>query len=1338
MAGSADNDIIQVAALGRRFKLGMLYDCRTDNLLPEYVWDESTVDKHTKVVKEEKYDYKVISSDNIKSRAEALEMCDRLNLSVVSGLVRVDGAAKYLNEPFNQYNAALKFKCTTKTEHINVGELKDEVMCQGMQDNSNGTHFVSSVTYGNQVFFTFKKIAHNLSQGHEDTQAYITELITKIPKICNKPNCFSTLSETEKNLAVLLSVETFADVRTSKLPCTYEDAIEVYKDLLSLFVENDKMGVPVSATLCPLGKLGQNVGILHDIRSIDVLDFQIYVENLEKLLNDTCEMMNTNDCQKFPCLHSEIQNFQQLAYLLKEQFIKDMAMLLPKIRSGEADEYAIDSLFKRYESSPCSFNEMSTWFQKKETEVTLLGQFMRTVPNAEVLTRTAELEATYMNPDYKNVFCLAIHRPVEDFFLKNIKLFLRNKSSDCSILHDIEKQVHYTSCETSTVAIRKMVRKFMELYKRKQDDHLTKFVVLEKNTQNNTLNTTIVCCRNGEILDSFENAENGETKLAVVLPAKSSTAHEQGTTAATAGPKGNKTEKAILPTKRNEVSVSKGQNSNLQQNGKQIQNASTNNTVAVGSKTHGCQNQTNKEKKKCEASNTADHYGPQVKSVIPTTDPKSSGYRDAVLKHLQLEHKAEMEQNSSTLTSKTDQKNGIQNGCTGQQSLNKEDNILDWKPCTPKVSHFGHDCVTLSWEETQNSAYITDHDVVILGEDGLQETRKTGSKLNSFSVSNLQPGKTYQFQVRCYVGSRVTLYSDPTELMKTHSSNPKGKPTGSKTSKESQEKSGVHAENVGPPNGAKPAKHISETAKQLSLQYIDGQSPEIYAIKAKKQYSDSYFNIRKFDVGDRNQSIGSSEKVLLLVGATGSGKSTLIDGIVNYVLGVSWKDDVRYKLTDVTSYGTNLNQAKSQTTWITSYTIHRQSGSRIPYTLTLVDTPGFGDMSGTLRDKQIIQQIRHFFSQTGMIGIDQIDAVGFVVQSSLPRLTKSQKYTYDSVLSVFGKNFLGNIFMLLTFSDGQRPQVLDSLKEADFPCEDKYFKFNNSALYATNIEPQDDDQSEFKFNRKFWKMSYTSYKQFLDHLNTVEPISLSMSKETLYKKQQLQVCLAGLQIDIQLALNKLDQLQRELYMLTVNEADITQNENYSYIVLEDCVEEVPIKCGEYTTNCLHCKRTCHYLCTLKDDDDKAHCSAMNFTGKCKICPDNCGWRHHKNLPYIYEVRRVEVKKTLKDIAERYRIAQGLKISMGPFVQQVKTDINMHYKKIHDTVNKIVEILKDLEKISLKPHKHLSASDCIETLIQCEKAEGKAGYEIRMEQLRKVRDYVAKSYDFRYQLNPWKY
>lgn len=36
------------------------------------------------------------------------------------------------------------------------------------------------------------------------------------------------------------------------------------------------------------------------------------------------------------------------------------------------------------------------------------------------------------------------------------------------------------------------------------------------------------------------------------------------------------------------------------------------------------------------------------------------------------------------------------------------------------------------------------------------------------------------------------------------------------------------------------------------------------------------------------------EKTIILVGATGSGKSTLVDGIVNYILGVNFEDPFRF------------------------------------------------------------------------------------------------------------------------------------------------------------------------------------------------------------------------------------------------------------------------------------------------------------------------------------------------------------------------------------------------------------------------------------------------------------
>ncbi len=103
-------------------------------------------------------------------------------------------------------------------------------------------------------------------------------------------------------------------------------------------------------------------------------------------------------------------------------------------------------------------------------------------------------------------------------------------------------------------------------------------------------------------------------------------------------------------------------------------------------------------------------------------------------------------------------------------------------------------------------------------------------------------------------------------------------------------------------------------------------------------------------------------KTILLMGATGSGKTTLINAMVNYILGVEWDDPFRFLLIGEEGNSSLPNsQAHSQTSKVTAYELHYQVGFRVPYSLIIVDTPGYGDTKGLERDREITDSIEQFF-----------------------------------------------------------------------------------------------------------------------------------------------------------------------------------------------------------------------------------------------------------------------------------------------------------------------------------------------------------------------------------------
>ena len=515
---------------------------------------------------------------------------------------------------------------------------------------------------------------------------------------------------------------------------------------------------------------------------------------------------------------------------------------------------------------------------------------------------------------------------------------------------------------------------------------------------------------------------------------------------------------------------------------------------------------------------------------------------------------------------------------------------------------------------------------------------------------------------------------------------------------------------VQPPTMIEMPKKVTHIELLLKTAHcISHGSPSIYKIPVKITNTVTT-GIEKAEVGTPHPT-PKPTRVFMAVGATGAGKSTLINGMVNYLMGVKFEDGCRFKLiTDEVAQ----SQAHSQTQKITSYTIYWYEESPVDYNLIIVDTPGFGDTRGIERDKQITAQIKDFFSLKGDAGIDQIHGIGFVTQSSLARLTPTQKYVFDSVLSVFGKDIANNIFIMATFADGNEPAVKGAIKEAKIPyCN--FLKFNNEYLFASNTN---------LFSAPFWQMAYESFKEFFRHFTRTETVSLQLTRAVLKERQSLESIVAGLQKRIKNGITKIDELNQEEQVLRAHEADILKNKDFTYKVTVAKHKKVDIAGqGWYVTNCQKCNFTCHNSCIYADDDDKHMCCAMDGNGtdaSCKVCPGNCHWRQHHNTSYYFESYEEEETRTSNDLKKQFQDASTKKTGVQGMISKLEKELEDLYNQVFLNIRQVRQCLQRLDEIALKPNP-LTDADYIGLLIQAETNEQKPGYLKRIEYLSEVKE-----------------
>ncbi|XP_077075327.1 uncharacterized protein LOC143726271 [Siphateles boraxobius] len=285
---------------------------------------------------------------------------------------------------------------------------------------------------------------------------------------------------------------------------------------------------------------------------------------------------------------------------------------------------------------------------------------------------------------------------------------------------------------------------------------------------------------------------------------------------------------------------------------------------------------------------------------------------------------------------------------------------------------------------------------------------------------------------------------------------------------------------------------------------IEDGNPARYHLQTKTDNIDQSEPYRKMTFGERDKN--KPHKTILMMGETGTGKTTMINTMINYMLCVQREDKVWFEITDEQSDQTSVY---SQTSIITVYGFYlRESQTE----LTIIDTPGYGDTRGVDLEKQIAMSLLSLCKSAEKN--NEIDAVCLVIKAHQNRLSDRLIYILNSVQSLFGKDNAENIILLFTHSNGARPKnALMAVKEAEIKCavneqnQPVFYLFDNCQPGAAAEEDDEDDEN---IQERSWNLSFRGMEGLFKFLDTIQPKTLKMSQDVFQQRKKLEANICNL------------------------------------------------------------------------------------------------------------------------------------------------------------------------------------------------------------------------------------
>ncbi|XP_046463234.1 uncharacterized protein LOC124209332 [Daphnia pulex] len=1291
-------EVIEIAALGRRFQLGDLYNHRNDCIVSGNGQDLASVTNIARQLNLE------VTSSSSASKWELMDLDEHHQASVVAGLIeKYRGASNFISDVSDPSQATINLRChvQSKKESLDVKELIEKEVSfllnnEEEMKKSEATHVVVGVVYGAEAYCVLTQdLDVNDENDREEAEEKLTKLSAKFQNALEDGQTSTDFADQFEKEEVKqlnrMKCRLYADNQTQAVrECGFFDA---YKNCLKLIEEIQKSdvetnkAVPIAAVLCPLKVFTKPAGGWQPFEYRDVdADLMARCSTILDELDQVGVKLEAIRKNNKKVSRPSLRQFGDAVIKYKELAKKSLKNAVVKARgSVDEDDREIEKIADIIENHPLfKPSKLRLWLAYKEAESEMAGK-LAGVPGIIFIVDRKQLDKDLAD-SFGMKYALVLTVPPLDEKTKDILEEMKDYVEDYTKLVAVDDDIDMEEGDEDKddlpwhMALRKKkqvmdrIREFAShVEKNKHLDQKVRFVITPAEPGKASCRYSVY--EDGNLLkENLSELPTPPTGLRIQLAS-------------------GKSAKKSTPSIRLEwdyKDLGYPFHFCVESKPKNSSDSWTQQKTAKAGETQMILNvlKSGSELEIRVAADTAIGRS-EFSDVIDSSDFDISGGNNSdeeekkPIKQVRVPHQTKqmtgqaMKNGSAHPTPKTGNKGTLQ------------------PPSDPQVEWVTQTTAELTWSRPSkgsgkvNFSYQVRYLLKNDEDDSAYQQLDVPSTETGCRLENLEPETTYFINIFAVSDEEMSAPSQTVEL----------------TTKSEEVR---FAETI-----------LNKCKKIGSRNGMDLFAVPLTKTTGYRTTADRFV----FGRGDGQQKGRMQHRTILVMGATGSGKTTLINGMINYIFNVQWEDTFRFQLIQEQTAG--RSQVDSQTSRITAYDIHHAEGFRVPYSLTIVDTPGYGDTKGLDRDQEITEMVRKFFEDKD--GIQELDVIGFVAQASLPRLTPTQIYIFDSVLSIFGNDVKENINFLLTFADSQVPPVLSAISQAGLPCpidadtgKPLHNKFNNSGFFCSSRES---GNTADKFNRFFWQMGMENFQRFFTVLATMKTKSLSLTKQVLDERKRLESTVDGLQPLIKIGLAKMEEMRKTKQMITNCQAQIDANENVEFEVEVNMPKKVENLSG-YLTNCNKCYVTCHNPCGIPNDDGKMDCWAMDFstpreTRSCRICPEKCIWNMHANQPYRWEYVTEKQATSSDAIKQKYEAELKKKLTAEELVKELEKHVEDNNKIVLQRVDTVSRCIQQLDAIALRPNP-FSTPQYIDLIIDAEQQEKRLGFKERIESLKKLR------------------